>query len=428
MDPVTISMAVAPLVLSSAKLTMLFSAVRDSYKNAPTTLIATLTECKIIHIALFKIQELVYKNETDLSSRLKAQTPLREAFDGALTGCRMTLAALNLELDKLVEPKKVTNPMEIGFQTKARLVWKEDIMKQLLDQTRGQMSSLRYLIELLESETQADMLSLLKENIVEIRKILHRAKSIRSYQGVDDDQSSFHFDNQSATYGLVPSYETQLAQSPRYQRAEKAAADELLTSKIELLDEKYALEEKLEELLLDADLKDEKVAQLVKDTVSMDKKLTRLENDILSKDEKVVQLENDTVLKDAIVIRLENEILSKDAKVTRLERDIVWMQEEATQLEHDVKLKHDKMGILERDLSLKDKHLVSKTKRITELEGRSMQEVKLNGFEDDSVVDWLVQNCNVIALRQHSKEEADYSSQVSRKLSALSTSNKGRPC
>ena len=56
-----------------------------------------------------------------------------------------------------------------------------------------------------------------------------------------------------------------------------------------------------------------------------------------------------------------------------------------------------------------------------------MQEVKLNGFEDDSVVDWLVQNCNVIALRQHSKEEADYSSQVSR-LSALSTSNKGRPC
>lgn len=57
-----------------------------------------------------------------------------------------------------------------------------------------------------------------------------------------------------------------------------------------------------------------------------------------------------------------------------------------------------------------------------------MQEVKLSGFDDDSVVDWLVQNCNVIALRQHSKEEADYSSQVSRKLSALSTSNKGRPC
>lgn len=195
-----------------------------------------------------------------------------------------------------------------------------------------------------------------------------------------------------------------MAQSSRYQRAEKATADELLTSKIRLLDEKYALEAKLEELLLDADLKDEKVAQLVKDTVSMEKKITRLENDILSKDGKVVQLENDTVLKDEKVIRLEKEILSKDAKVTQLEQDTVWMQEEATQLEQDVELKHDKMGILERDLSLKDKHLVSKTKRITELEGRSMQKVELNGFEDDSVIDWLFKNCNAIALPQHSKE------------------------
>ena len=246
MDPFTISMAVAPLVLSSTKLAMLISAVRDSYKSAPTTLTATLTECKIIHIALFKIQELVYKNETNLSSRLKAQAPLREAFDGALTGCRMTLSALNLELNKLVEPKKGTNLMGIGFQAKARLVWKEDIMKPLLDQTRGQMSSLRHLIEILESETQADMFRLLKENIEDIRNILHRAKSIRSYQGIDDDQSSFHFVNQSAAFGLVPSYEAQLSQSSAYQRAEKVAADELLTRKIELLSEKYALEEKLE--------------------------------------------------------------------------------------------------------------------------------------------------------------------------------------
>lgn len=248
----------------------------------------------------------------------------------------------------------------------------------------------------------------MKENIVDIRKILHRAKSIRSNQGFDDDQSSFHFDNQSAAYGLAPPYQAQLAQSSSYQRAEKAAADELLASKIKLLDEKYALEDKLEELLVDADLKDEKVDQLAKATVSMEEKITRLEKDILSKDGKVVELEKDTVLKDAIVSRLENEILSKDAKVTRLEEDIMWKQEEATQLEQDVKMKHDKMSILERDLLLKDKQLVSKTKRIIELEARSMQKVKLNGFEDDDVIDWLVKNGNAIALRQHLKVEANF--------------------
>lgn len=57
------------------------------------------------------------------------------------------------------------------------------------------------------------MLRLLKDSVVDILSILHRAKSIHSSQGVDDGQSSFHLDNQSATYELVPSYEAQLAQS-----------------------------------------------------------------------------------------------------------------------------------------------------------------------------------------------------------------------
>lgn len=57
------------------------------------------------------------------------------------------------------------------------------------------------------------MLRLLTDSVVDILKILHRAKSIRSSQGVDDGQSSFHLDNQSATYELIPSYEVQLAQS-----------------------------------------------------------------------------------------------------------------------------------------------------------------------------------------------------------------------
>lgn len=83
--------------------------------------------------ALIKIQEIFNRNETDLSSSLTAQEPLREVFDGVMTGCRLTLAALNIELDKLVEPKKGMKPMEIGFQAKARLVWEGDIMIQLRD-------------------------------------------------------------------------------------------------------------------------------------------------------------------------------------------------------------------------------------------------------------------------------------------------------
>lgn len=179
-----------------------------------------------MHVTLSNIQGLVYKNETGLSSKLAAQKILREAFDGALTGCRMTLAALSLELVKLIEPKKGTKATEFGFQAKARLVWREDIMKLLLDQTRGQMSSLHCLVGLLESETQTEILTLLKENRADIRKVLHRAKSIRSEQGIDDDQSSFNFTYQSIDYGLGPLYEAQLSQSSTYRRAKTAAAEE----------------------------------------------------------------------------------------------------------------------------------------------------------------------------------------------------------
>ncbi|MCJ1344801.1 hypothetical protein MMC31_003004, partial [Peltigera leucophlebia] len=188
--------------------------------------------------------------------------------------------------------------------------------------------------------------------------------SIRSYQGIDDDQSSFHFVNQSAAFGLVPSYEAQLLQSSAYQRAEKVAADELLTRKIELLSEKYALEEKLEGLLLDMDLKDEKLAEL--------------ENAALLKDKKVTQLENAALLKDKKVTQLENDISSKDEKVTQLEQDIL--------------LKLDRIGILERDIFLKNEHLFSKNERIPGLESSSVQKAELKGLGDDGAVDWCIEN------------------------------------
>ena len=380
MDPFSICIAVAPLVISSAKLIMLISAVRDSYNSAPITLTATMTECKIIHITLSKIQGLVYKNENDLSSSLTAQVTLQEAFDDALTGCRMTLAALNLELEKLAEPKKPKNELDIGFKAKARLVWKEDIMKQLLDQTRAQMLSLRCLVQVLESETQADMFRLLKENTADLRKILHRAKSIRSYQGVDDDQSSFHFTYQSASYGFVPSYEAQLAQSSTYQRAQSAAAEELLARKIELLDEKYALEEKVENLLLDFDTNNEK--------------LIRLENDALLKDEKLARLENYVLVK-------ENDAFLKDEKVARLEKEALWKDKKFALLETDALLKDKKVTRLEA----KNKRLLVFETKFLKLGEEIMQNAKLKSMEElndweGNLTRWFEENGNPRALNE----------------------------
>ncbi|MCJ1349738.1 hypothetical protein MMC31_007979, partial [Peltigera leucophlebia] len=178
------------------------------------------------------IQRLVHKNETGLSSKLAAQEILQEAIDGALTGCRVTLAAFGLELDKLIEPKKGTKTTELGCQAKARLVWKEDIRKQLLYQTRGQMSSLHCLAELLESVTQTEILSLLKEKSADTQKVLHRTRSTRSEQGINDYRSSFNVC--APIYRLWTGHVVRgaVVSVPRYTSGQRTAtAEELLARK-----------------------------------------------------------------------------------------------------------------------------------------------------------------------------------------------------
>lgn len=154
MDPFTISAAVAPLVVSSVKLAMVVNAIKTSYQNAPITLISASTESNLMHACLCKIQGLVYRNEGHLSAQLRSQKHLTEAFDQSLSGCRMTLDALNCEVIKLVEPNQNGDKVgrfEMGFRAKARLVWNEDVMKRLLDHTRGQINSLECLISILET-------------------------------------------------------------------------------------------------------------------------------------------------------------------------------------------------------------------------------------------------------------------------------------
>lgn len=149
MDPFAISMAVAPLVLSSVKLTMLVRALKESYKNAPITLVATTAECDPMHMTLCKIQGLIYRNATRDWIRRKTYGIV---CDNPLTGCRMTFAALNMEVGKMVEPTQSdqSEKLEGVFEANARNLWKEAVMKGLLDHTRGQMGSLHLLITLLE--------------------------------------------------------------------------------------------------------------------------------------------------------------------------------------------------------------------------------------------------------------------------------------
>lgn len=57
------------------------------------------------------------------------------------------------------------------------------------------------------SERQIEILKLVKQNAAAIYRVLNIANALRSVQGFDNTQSSFHLAQQSAVYGLAQSYE-----------------------------------------------------------------------------------------------------------------------------------------------------------------------------------------------------------------------------
>ena len=148
MDPVSLSLAIAPLVLSSAKLLGAVRSVIQRYKDAQTAVTRTQTECELMHVALCEVQGLVHRSRVELAVRLRSHKSLEESFDKVLTGCRITLDALTLELNDLLKPAKGGSG-DMGNRSKAEYIWKKDTMEELMEQMRNQRDYIQFLITIL---------------------------------------------------------------------------------------------------------------------------------------------------------------------------------------------------------------------------------------------------------------------------------------
>ena len=253
MDPISLSLAITPLVISSEKLMATVGSIRHLYKHAETAVTSTYVECDLMHVALCEVPGLVQKNRTELAVHLRSQQSLQETFDKVLTGCRITLDALKLELDDLLKlPKgKVSRSGDMDFQSKAQYIWKKEMMEELMGQMRSQRDYNQFhsvtilfhlcrLAYLSSSRTQAEILILIQKNAISVQKLLNRAR-FRSLQGFDDTQSSFTPVAIMIQDPFKNSFEEQLHESPAYRKAQAAAEEELLAAKLELLEEKYNL-------------------------------------------------------------------------------------------------------------------------------------------------------------------------------------------
>jgi hypothetical protein len=149
MDPVTIIGLVASLVPMCAKVGKALSDVRSKYNNASMTLSSIASECSVIATALSQIEQVAIKDPRGLSSRLDASgSQLGASFELALNGCGLALSVLSEEVGKMEGSGGVRI---LGWKSKAKFVWNEEGMKDLLGNLRGQNGALHLLVTALQT-------------------------------------------------------------------------------------------------------------------------------------------------------------------------------------------------------------------------------------------------------------------------------------
>jgi Fungal N-terminal domain of STAND proteins len=148
MDPLSITAGVASLVGTCVKTVRSLKAAVDTYKLASLTISAITSECSVISATLSQIQDLFLQNPDTLASKLGSQSQLHAAFETTLTGCSVTLAALDDELQKLTEGQGATG--ESSRRARLKYVWNENTMKELLQHLHGHHGGINLLLTALQ--------------------------------------------------------------------------------------------------------------------------------------------------------------------------------------------------------------------------------------------------------------------------------------
>jgi len=149
MDPLSILGLVGSLVPMCVKITKSLNDVKSKYSQSNATISAIICECSVIATALTHIEKLAKQDPRALASRLDPNTSqLGSSFELALNGCSITLIVLNDEIQKMIGSEKTGF---LSWKSKAKYLWNEEGMKDMLTTIRGQQSALHLLVTAIQT-------------------------------------------------------------------------------------------------------------------------------------------------------------------------------------------------------------------------------------------------------------------------------------
>ncbi|KAF4546047.1 Ankyrin repeat protein [Lasiodiplodia theobromae] len=180
-DPITITYSVVNItscVLTTAKS---LSDLRDKYNNAHNTINAICTESSVISASLAQIQSLLLRDgaSNDLDSHFANRPELRDTFDNALSGCTIVYACLEEEIQRLAAGARDADTNIMTWKVRCRFIWREDTMRDLLSQLRGQQMALNLLIQMLQLQSLQELKQLVRDSNQKISQVAQRSRSLR---------------------------------------------------------------------------------------------------------------------------------------------------------------------------------------------------------------------------------------------------------
>ncbi|PGG99379.1 hypothetical protein AJ80_09375 [Polytolypa hystricis UAMH7299] len=174
MDPLSITVSISSLLVACAQVVKVASDIRGKYKTASLTISSIATECVTVTTALSHLQMLAIRRAEFFDSNTI------NMFDCVITGCKLTLSVLDEYIMEISAGGTDTyGPGRMTTKSKAKVIWNEAEMRELLQQLRGHESSLNLLLTVMQSQSGVETQDLLRQNQAALDKILARARTSR---------------------------------------------------------------------------------------------------------------------------------------------------------------------------------------------------------------------------------------------------------
>lgn len=152
MDPgsvIGIVTAVGSLVTTVFKAAIGCRSLITKYDDAPQTLLLLENECTTTKAALSYVNDFLMSHATALAPRLSGPSnPLSELVDVALTGCTVTLAMLDGELNSIAMSD---GPVDFSSKERAQIMWNEESLTTILERMRGVKDTIQLLLSALNT-------------------------------------------------------------------------------------------------------------------------------------------------------------------------------------------------------------------------------------------------------------------------------------